>query len=144
MKLGIIGAGKIAAMHMAAVRANPDAFLVGVYDVSDDAARAAAQRFACKAFSTPEALYPCVDGVIIATPNHTHAEIAVEAMQHHRHVLCEKPMATTIAQATEMARVAALSDLACYVGFNYRYLFGLIRVSGGWQDKDSGRRSETG
>ncbi len=65
-----------------------------------------------------------VDLVDICTPGNTHAEIAVAALEAGKHVLCEKPMANTLAEAVTMAEAAASAreqhGVRAMVGFNYR------------------------
>jgi predicted dehydrogenase len=64
-----------------------------------------------------------VDLIDICTPGDTHAEIALAALAAGKHVLCEKPLANTVAQAREMAaaaRSAAASGVRSMCGFNYR------------------------
>ncbi|KQT94054.1 dehydrogenase [Marmoricola sp. Leaf446] len=64
-----------------------------------------------------------VDLVDICTPGHTHAEIAIAALAAGKHVLCEKPLANTVAEAEEMAAVAeraAGDGVRAMVGFTYR------------------------
>jgi predicted dehydrogenase len=64
-----------------------------------------------------------VDVVDICTPGDTHAEIAIAALEAGKHVLCEKPLANTVAEADEMAAVAAAAQqrgVRSMVGFTYR------------------------
>jgi predicted dehydrogenase len=64
-----------------------------------------------------------IDLVDICTPGDSHAEIAMAALQAGKHVLCEKPMANTVAEAEQMARAAekaAEQGVRSMVGFNYR------------------------
>lgn len=64
-----------------------------------------------------------VDLVDICTPGHTHAEIAIAALAAGKHVLCEKPLANSVAEAEEMAAVAeraAADGVRAMVGFTYR------------------------
>src|SRR5690349_6156923 len=64
-----------------------------------------------------------IDLVDICTPGDTHAEIAVRALEAGKHVLCEKPLANTVAEAEEMAAAAeraAAHGVRAMVGFTYR------------------------
>jgi glucose-6-phosphate 3-dehydrogenase len=109
-------------MHMSAVTANPHTTIVGVYDVATGRAEEAARAFGCAAFDSWERLYAEADGIIIASPNDTHAQYALDALGHGKHVLCEKPMTTTLADARKLAHLASRCDVTAGVGFNYRYL----------------------
>jgi predicted dehydrogenase len=63
-----------------------------------------------------------VDAVIIATPNHTHAPIALEAIAHGKHVLCEKPLALNAADARAMAAAADRAGVRHMTAFTYRFV----------------------
>jgi predicted dehydrogenase len=64
---------------------------------------------------------PDIDLVDICTPGDTHAEIAIAALAAGKHVMCEKPLANTVAEARAMAAAAlAAPDLQAMVGFTYR------------------------
>jgi predicted dehydrogenase len=66
-----------------------------------------------------------VDLVDVCTPGDTHAEIAIAALEAGKHVLCEKPLGNTVAEAEEMtavAEAAAARGVRSMVGFNYRRL----------------------
>ncbi len=64
---------------------------------------------------------PDIDVVDIVTPGDTHAEIAIAALRAGKHVLCEKPLANTVAEAQEMTdAAAAASGVRAMVGFTYR------------------------
>ncbi|WP_308117543.1 Gfo/Idh/MocA family protein [Streptomyces anatolicus] len=122
MNIGVIGAGNIAMMHLRAIGTVPEATAVGVYDLDSGKAQETADRFGCRAFASPAELYRNVDAVIVASPNHTHADYAEEALRNGKHVLCEKPMTTTVAEAERVTRLAEASGLVCAMGFNYRFL----------------------
>ena len=63
---------------------------------------------------------PGVDLVLVLTPNDSHAEIAVAALQAGKHVLCEKPLSNTVGRARAMYHAARSSGRAHQVGFVYR------------------------
>lgn len=113
LRVGVIGAGTIAlSSHLPAIGRLKDLVaLVAVADVRRDVAERAAARFGA---ATPYADYrrlldrPDVDLVDICTPEFLHAEQTVAAAQAGKHVLCEKPMAATLAEADAM--LAACRD----------------------------------
>ena len=91
---------------------------------SEDAVRVAAERLGWADVETDWRRLVArddVDLVDIATPGDTHAPIAVAALAAGKHVLCEKPLANTVADAEAMvAAAAAHPDLVAMVGFSYR------------------------
>ena len=95
--IGIIGAGYFGAIHARAIAAVPGARVAAVCRQDIDAARAFAREHGGTAHSHWQALLddPAVDAVLIATPHHLHAEMAIAAAQAGKHILLEKPMAPT-------------------------------------------------
>src|SRR5699024_9154453 len=64
---------------------------------------------------------PKVDGIIICTPNYTHFEIVKEAIKTGKHIMLEKPMATTIRDAYEISNLANNYNAVFHIGLQYRY-----------------------
>jgi predicted dehydrogenase len=64
---------------------------------------------------------PDIDAVVIAIPNYLHHDASVQAMRAGKHVLCEKPMATSVADAEEMVKVASESGRKLMIAFNNRF-----------------------
>ncbi len=62
-----------------------------------------------------------IEAVSICVPNHLHKEITIAALEAGKHVLCEKPMAMTVAEAKEMAEAAKASGKILTIGFNNRF-----------------------
>lgn len=123
IRSGIIGAGFIGSVHAQAVRA-AGGVLTRVADNSPETTAAAVTRLGaqCGAESV-EALISSddVDVVHICTPNHLHAPLARLALQAGKAVVCEKPLATTVADAAELTRLAQENDAVTGVPFVYRY-----------------------
>ncbi len=125
--IGLIGCGTIARVrHAPEYAANPACRLVGCHDVSRERADSLARDFGCTAFDTAEALLadPRVDAVSICTANGTHAAMSIQALGAGRHVLCEKPMATSTRDAREMIETAGRADRILMIGHNQRFLKG--------------------
>ena len=64
---------------------------------------------------------PSIDVVHICTPNDTHAEISIAALEAGKHVMCEKPMAKTAADARRMVEVAKRTGKKLTIGYNNRF-----------------------
>jgi predicted dehydrogenase len=71
---------------------------------------------------------PCVDAVWIATPNHLHAKMAVDALRAGKHVLCEKPLALTVREARDVVSVSSRTGSLLRVGFHLRCHPVLLKV----------------
>lgn len=125
LRIAVIGCGRIAEAHFNAIAALPSlATLIAVVD--PDPARAttvASERGAAYAFTTlAEALaLDTVDAVILCTPNACHASQTVQGLAAGKHVLVEKPMAETAADARGMADAAVAAGCVLAVGHTFRH-----------------------
>jgi len=124
-KLGIaiVGAGMIGAVHRrAALLAGAE--VRGVAASSSQRAREMAQSWNVpRAYRNIEEVVadPQVQVVHICTPNHLHRPMAQAALEAGKHVICEKPLATTLEYAQALAALAASTGLVATVPFVYRY-----------------------
>ncbi|WP_313319996.1 Gfo/Idh/MocA family oxidoreductase [Stenotrophomonas sp.] len=124
-KLGvaIIGTGMIAAVHRRAVLL-AGAELRGVAASSPQRAREVAQAWGVpRGYHDIEDMLadPQVQVVHVCTPNHLHRPIAQAALEAGKHVVCEKPLATTLEDAQALAALTASTGLVATVPFVYRY-----------------------
>lgn len=123
IRVGIIGCGKIAqTRHIPEYAAHPDAVLAGFYDLNQERAQELAQRYQGKAYPSVEALLAddSIDAVSVCTANNAHASISIAALRAGKHVLCEKPMATTLADCERMVAEAARAHRFLMIGQNQR------------------------
>lgn len=124
VRWGIAGAGRMAGDFVAAIRSVEG---TGVTAIAARTSEAAAD-FACR-HAVPAACAPYsplwerddVDVVYIATPNSTHPALATEALESGKHVLCEKPLASTGDQAARLFELAKAKGLVLAEAFMYRY-----------------------
>ena len=126
--VGIIGTGQIAlANHLAGIRLVPEARLMALAD-SNPAALQNALTVAGLPPAAGSTDYLAllrrddVHAVVIATPNFTHAEIALAAIGAGKHVLCEKPLALNLEQAETMYHAAAARGVRHMTAFTYRFV----------------------
>lgn len=114
VRWGIVGTGGIATRFARELAAVPDARLVAVASRSEARARAFADRFAPEARAhqgvASLAADPNLDAVYVASPHTRHADDAIALLRAGRHVLCEKPFATSEAEAVRMATEARRAD----------------------------------
>ena len=111
----VVGGGLIGLRHLEAVKAHPECSLVGLAD-PNMSLEVDAPRFASMAEVTAS-----VDGVIIATPTHLHAAHGMEAAARGWPMLIEKPVAGSLQQARELAKVLQDHKIASLVGHHRRY-----------------------
>lgn len=115
--IAVIGGGRAGRVHARNFRWHlPEAALVAIVDQDPATAAAAAAELELERVCTDVDQVlddPAVDGVVITTPTFTHEELAVKAAQAGKHILCEKPMAVTLAAADRM--IAAARDAGVYL-----------------------------
>jgi predicted dehydrogenase len=122
-KVGVIGCGKIAQVrHIPEYAENRQVELAAYYDLNIDRAREIAQKYGGKVYSSVAELLadPTIDAVSVCTANTSHAEISIAALKAGKHVLCEKPMATTLEDCEAMVKTAKETGKFLMVGQNQR------------------------
>lgn len=133
IRFGLIGCGRISQTHLQAIEVLKDyCQLKAVVDVREEAAASVANQYGCKAYTDYRRLLDGdqIDAVIISTPPNTHAEIASYFLENKKPVLCEKPLATTIADAKMMVDKAADNDVLLMMASKYRYVADTIKAKG--------------
>lgn len=128
VQLGIIGAGQIARFHAEAI-ASVGGCLVGVSDPEQAKGRAFAEHFHTGFFGDADSLIADrrVQAVIVATPNATHAALALAALDAGKDVLCEKPLTTNPDDALRLVRAVRDHPEAIFqVGYMKRYNPGFL------------------
>lgn len=123
MNIGIIGCGKIAQLrHIPEYSANPNVKLRGFFDLNPERAGALAAEYGAVAFDSYEALLadPEIDAVSVCSSNDSHAQITIAALRAGKHVLCEKPMAVTLADCEAMVDAAQKSGRLLMIDQNQR------------------------
>lgn len=121
--IGIIGCGKIAQVrHIPEYLENPNAEIRGYFDLNLQRAQELAEKFGGKAFASVEELLadPSIDAVSVCVANFAHAEMTIKALEAGKHVLCEKPMAVTLAECEAMVAAAKKAGKHLMIGHNQR------------------------
>ena len=123
IRVGIAGCGKIAQVrHLPEYQDRPDVTIRGLFDLNQERAKALAEQYKARAYASYEELLadPEIDAVSICTANIAHAEMAIAALRAGKHVLCEKPMATTLEDCERMVKAAEESGKVLMIGQNQR------------------------
>ena len=121
--LGLIGCGSFGGFCMETYAEMPGLHAAAVADVIPEAARAFGERFGVPRYADPADLIAdaSVHLVHIATPPSTHYELALAAARAGKHVLCEKPLALSRAQADAILQAVRSAGVLCPVNFVLRY-----------------------
>ena len=123
VRVGIVSFAHVHAAPYASVLASLDcAHFVGISD--DDAVRGreAAERYGVRFFEDAQALFEAVDAVVICSENKNHARDAIAALRGRVHVLCEKPISTTVEDAQAMILASQEAGRQLRVAFPVRYV----------------------
>ncbi len=122
--IGIIGTGFARRIQIPAFEAFDGAWIASVASGSVENARATADEFGIGHFSAnwrETVLHPMVDLVCITTPPNLHREMTLFAIEHGKHILCEKPMAMNLAEASEMAAAAKGQPMLTLIDHELRF-----------------------
>lgn len=135
LRAGVVGVGHLGYHHARHYAAHPDIRLVAVADTDPARRDKAAADFDARPCATPAELIACgLDLVSVATPTSTHARNAIALLQAGVHVLVEKPIASSIAEAEAMVAAAKKAGRVLQVGHIERFngavlaLFNAIRA----------------
>lgn len=129
-KFVILGSGMIGQEHLRITALEGRAVVHGIFDPNPNSVTVAKavfeQYFPGQTLVVYDSLEqachdPEVDGLIICTPNYTHIDIVREAATSGKHILLEKPMATTLEDALDILRIAQQYEAIFQIGLQYRY-----------------------
>jgi myo-inositol 2-dehydrogenase/D-chiro-inositol 1-dehydrogenase len=121
IKIGIIGAGFIAGIHSGILARDERVKVSSIHDVVPDRAQQLARAHDATVASTADEVIDRSDAVFITTPNTRHVPLALAAVAAGKHVFCEKPLATTIADAETVFEKAQRGNAVFQVGHNRRF-----------------------
>ena len=121
VRVGVIGVGSLGQHHARVYAEAPEANLVGVVDANAGRAQDIAVKHHCQAFAHFREMFGRVDAVSVVVPTLLHHGIARECLQAGVHVLVEKPMTATSAEAEDLVGIAAARKLILQVGHIERF-----------------------
>ena len=130
--VAVVGAGRAGLVHARNLAAGvPGGRLAALVDPDPAVLRRAARDVGCERSFTdvgPALADEAIDAVVIASPTFTHAEVAVAALESGKHVLCEKPLASSLGEGAAIAAAAETSSAAFLMGFMRRFDDGFVRA----------------
>ena len=131
LRIGVIGFGEWGPNHVRNFSTLPRVKVVGVADLRPERLQAATQQFeSLPTFATHRDLIEATspDAVVVATPTSTHAAIIRDALAAGVHVLCEKPVCSTVNDALDIAGRAERSGLVVMVGHVFLFNAGILKL----------------
>lgn len=123
LRAGVVGAGVFGGFHASKYAAHPRAELVGIYEPDGEKARALAGRHGVKSYDNLARLIEDCEAITVASPAVHHFEAAAAALANGRHVLVEKPIASSVEEARELIQLAATHGRVLQVGHQERFVF---------------------
>ncbi|MFZ3070644.1 MAG: Gfo/Idh/MocA family oxidoreductase [Anaerolineaceae bacterium] len=124
LNVGIIGLGAIGQKHCESLAQIRQSKIVAVSDISDDVVKKTAEKFGATPYTDYQKLlqHPGLDAIIVATPDQLHRDVSIAAAQAGKHILVEKPIATTEEDALAMMAAAEATNVKLMVGFTLRFI----------------------
>ncbi len=122
IRFALLGAGRIGQVHATSISSDPDAELVAVADVFEDAAKALVARYGGDVRSIDAiAAANDIDAVVICTPTNTHADLVEQFARAGKAIFCEKPIDLSIERVKDCLKTVAETGAKLMVGFNRRF-----------------------
>ena len=129
VRVGIVSFAHVHSPPYAAVLRDLDeADFVGITDEDGARGREAAERYGVRFFESAGSLFDEVEAVVVCSENKNHARDVIPALQNGVHVLCEKPIATTVEDARAMIEASETSGRQLRTAFPVRYLPSVVRA----------------
>ncbi len=129
-RIGIIGTGRIAERFIPEARLVSGVSTQGVYNPHQESARRFADKWEINAYEELETFYEAVDVVYVASPHETHYGYIKSALEHEKHVLCEKPMVLQKEQAEELFALFRAKNRILFEGIKTAYCPGFHKLLG--------------
>ncbi|MEQ1620909.1 MAG: Gfo/Idh/MocA family oxidoreductase [Methylococcales bacterium] len=121
LKCAVVGTGYLGKFHAEKYASLPDCELVAVVDTNEAAAQAIAEKFGAQAFTDYHDILGKVDAVSIVVPTTLHHIVSRDFLNAGAHVLVEKPITVTVAEADELIAIAKEKNLTLQVGHLERF-----------------------
>ena len=121
LRIAVVGAGNLGRHHARLLAESPSTELVAVVDILPERAEAVAGPLGVPALTDFRTVLDQVEAISVVTPTRTHHAIAKEALAAGRHVIIEKPITSTVAQARDLIEVAESRNLTLQVGHVERF-----------------------
>ncbi len=128
VRVGVIGCGYWGSKHVRVLSSLPGVSSVVAVDRDESRRLEMTARYANAAFADLSGALAHVDAVIVAVPPSLHRDVAAEAIAAGKHVLVEKPLATTSEDARELVQMAADAGVVLMVGHTFEFSAALIEL----------------
>lgn len=127
-RIGIIGTGRITGRFLMEAKSVSGVSVQGVYNPHKNSAAKFAKRYEIDAFATLDELYEKSEIVYVASPHETHYAYTKDALEHGKHVICEKPFTLKKEHATELFAIAKENGRILFDGIKTAYCPGFAKL----------------
>lgn len=121
LKVGVIGTGALGRHHARLYAQSPNAEMVGVFDVQKSSAEKVGAEFGLNVYDSWQALAQDCDALSVAVPATLHAQTVIPLLEMGKHVLVEKPIASSVEDAVKMVEAARKNQVVLAVGHVERF-----------------------
>ena len=121
LRIGVVGAGGLGFHHVRLLRDLPGAALVGFVEERPDRAASVSAELGVRAYPSLDSLMADVDALTVVVPTPAHFAVARAALKQGKHLLIEKPIATSLAEADELLEIAERQGLLVQTGHVERF-----------------------
>lgn len=128
VRVGVVGCGYWGSKHVRVLSSLPGVSSVVAVDRDESRRREMTLRYADASFADLSGALPHVDAVVVAVPPSLHRDVAAEAIAAGKHVLVEKPLATTSEDARELVGLASAAGVVLMVGHTFEFSAALIEL----------------
>ena len=128
MKTAVIGVGHLGKIHARIVNENPNVELAAVVDARAESAKEIGELYNVPYFTNVEDVIPMIDAAHVVVPTPLHYEVTKKLLLAGKHVLLEKPITTTVAEADELLKLAKERNLILQVGHVERFNPAIIGI----------------
>ncbi len=130
LKMAVVGAGHLGTYHAEKFHNIKNSQLMAICDPDLEKGKALADKYGCQAVENYKDILDQVDAALIAAPTPLHFEIAKDFVNSGKHLLIEKPITTTVDEATELCRLAKQKNVILQVGHVERFNPALVSAKG--------------
>ena len=121
VRVGVVGAGSLGFHHARLLRGVPGVAFHGIYEANAERAGVVSRELEIQAHPTLDALLAEVDAVSIVVPTPFHHQVAMAALAQGKHLLIEKPITVTLAEADELLDLADRQGVLVQIGHIERF-----------------------
>lgn len=129
LRVGVVGAGHLGQHHARVYAEMGECELVGISDINTERGQAIAQRYETRFFEDYHNVLGEVEALSIAVPTEHHYNIGIECLRQGIHVLIEKPMTTTLAEADQLIEMAENHQAILQIGHIERFNAAVIQLA---------------